>query len=100
RTCPSCGGGWGGTSRTTTRSARTRPWVTGRRRPCIGRGGAGGGRRGGRGGVFFPPPPPRPRGGGAGGGRKPPKRGDRGRPRERGKRSSPLCEVRNDNFLV
>ncbi len=34
---PSCSGGWGGTSRTTTRSGPTSPWTSGRRQRATGR---------------------------------------------------------------
>src|SRR5262245_16701919 len=42
----SCSRGWGGTSRTTTRSGYTRPWSTELRRPYIGKGEPEGERRG------------------------------------------------------
>jgi putative transposase len=56
RRCRSCSEGWGGTSPTTTRSARTRPWITEHRRPCISRGEPEGGRRGEGEAFFFAPP--------------------------------------------
>src|SRR6266545_5580938 len=96
RRCRSCSRGWGGTSRTTTRSGCTRPWVTGHRPRSIRRG--GGRAEGGVGGeAFFRPRPP-----------SAPVKGGRGRKNAWGQgrggssvvreRSSPLLELRKALF--
>jgi putative transposase len=74
--CPSCTRGWGGTSRTTTRDASTRPWATGHRPRSTSRGGGLAEGEVGGGGLLSAPPSLSP-----GEGRAGPKEGLGTRPR-------------------
>ena len=89
-----CSRGWGGTSRTTTRSGCTSPWTTGRRRRSIGRG--GGGRRGEE-GILFRPALPQPGEGSAGRKRMP---GRQGRGERRGRAEFSRTVAKEGTFLV
>ena len=95
--CRSCGGGWGVTSRTTTRSGCIRRWTTGRRRPCMGRGDPGGGRRGEGEAFFFAPPSLSPGEGRAVRKRMPRSRGDGQR---RGRAEFSRTVAKEGTFLV